>query len=466
MTRTIEPASILLRNGALFSADDTELQSGMSLRIHNGRIQAVTPDRLMQPAPHERVIDLQGAAVLPGLIDAHVHLAFVPGAPFRGDSVDQLRALRREHLKAYIACGITTIMDAGICDQYGTEITEWLNDGEVGPRYRFLVPMLTPRGYISDIFTEHDVGNAEQIERNFKRIMDSGAFGVKTTIEYGALPLAHKFPVYTDEVRQLIVEGAAKRGLPIFVHALTMQAHRESLSLNPYALMHPPHDEPSADHMALLAQKGIFITPTLSIVDVFNGYKRAGYFDPRLLNLVVPEVERTTFQDPNLENVFLGHMKKQIMPRWVPSALLKRLVAQRSRQIEGMSRALHAFKRAGGRIAMGSDAGLSPFLPFAFHGLMSLKEIELMVTAAGFTPHEALTAATRHAAQMVQCDHEVGTIEAGKIADLVILGSNPLRDIRAINDIRWVVKNGIIRTPEDWMQADCIPQIEERARAT
>ena len=101
-------------------------------------------------------------------------------------------------------------------------------------------------------------------------------------------------------------------------------------------------------------------------------------------------------------------------------------------------------------IVAGSDSGNWPIVPYQFHGPTSVREIELL-GAAGFTPAEALAAATRVPATMLGLEPEIGTIQVGKHADMIIMRGDPLQDLRALRTLEWVVKDGVARTPAQWM---------------
>lgn len=89
-------------------------------------------------------------------------------------------------------------------------------------------------------------------------------------------------------------------------------------------------------------------------------------------------------------------------------------------------------------------------MPNLFHGPTAIREMELMVEA-GMTPEEVLRSSTVTPARMMGIEHLVGTLEVGKRADLIVVRGNPLEDIAALREIEWVMRNGEIRTPREWM---------------
>ena len=133
-------ADLLIRNARLIDGTGAPPRTGVAILVRDSRIAAIAPDLA---APDSPLLDAGGATVLPGLIDAHVHLGVVPGSGQRHDPPEVERALRRWHLRAYLACGITTVLDTSVAAATALEIQGWLRSGELGPRYLTLGPGLT-----------------------------------------------------------------------------------------------------------------------------------------------------------------------------------------------------------------------------------------------------------------------------------------------------------------------------------
>ena len=127
-----KPASLLIRNARLIDGNGAPPRAPCSIRIRAGRIAEIAREL---PAGVDSVLDVAGATVMPGLIDPHVHLQAVPGATFRRDNEDRLWEARLHHLRAYLACGVTTVLDAAIAAPVLREIRRHLDSGGVGPRY-------------------------------------------------------------------------------------------------------------------------------------------------------------------------------------------------------------------------------------------------------------------------------------------------------------------------------------------
>jgi imidazolonepropionase-like amidohydrolase len=119
------------------------------------------------------------------------------------------------------------------------------------------------------------------------------------------------------------------------------------------------------------------------------------------------------------------------------------------------ARCLRAVKRladAGVPIVAGTDSGGAPVFPNSFHGPTTLAELEI-VADLGFTPSEVIQTATRLPAEMLGIADRVGTVEVGKVADLIVLAEDPLADIGAFRTLQWTIAGGHARRPQAWMDA-------------
>ncbi len=110
-----------------------------------------------------------------------------------------------------------------------------------------------------------------------------------------------------------------------------------------------------------------------------------------------------------------------------------------------------SFELAGIPVVMGSDAGAWPLVPSCFHGYSTIREMELLAKA-GLDPRTIIEASTRRTAEMLGLQDEIGAVEVGRRADMVVLDGDPLADISAFRSIRWTIKNGEARTPSEWME--------------
>src|SRR5690606_18534932 len=304
-------AELVIRNARLFDATGAAARDGVTITVRDGVIVAIGDP--VAVGDDATVIDASGMTVLPGLIDAHVHLAAAPGGAIRGDSPAELNALNQQHLRAYLANGVTTILDPGSPLAPVEAAQRWLAAGNPGPRYLTTGPMLrVPGSYGAE---EHgELRTPADVEAALDRLQAIGGVGVKLTTEHGFLPFG-SLPQYPPEIRDAIVAGAKRRGLPLYVHAMSDPDAQAALDLGAHAIMHAPMggawvgaflgtDDLSDAYVARLKESGAYQLSTLSVMDTWPGhYDRARLDDP-LVQLTVPTAELTTARDADAERLF------------------------------------------------------------------------------------------------------------------------------------------------------------------
>ena len=177
--------------------------------------------------------------------------------------------------------------------------------------------------------------------------------------------------------------------------------------------------------------------------------------DDSITQIAVPPAQLATARDP----ARAGSTRRAGSPRQplAPAAARRAAAAynftplRHRGAVASARRGLAAEHRAGIPIVVGSDSGNGPIMPYLFPGITTLREIELL-GGAGLSPAEAIEAATLTPARMLGLASEIGTIESGKRADLMIVRGDPLKDLRALRSVLWTVKDGVAHTPAEWMQ--------------
>jgi imidazolonepropionase-like amidohydrolase len=267
------------------------------------------------------------------------------------------------------------------------------------------------------------------------------------------------WPVHAPPVRAAIVAEAERRGLPVFVHANKEQDKRLALEMRPRALVHTGfYDEvPSAQFARDLAASGAFLMTTFSVVDAALTQFHPERLDDALVRRLVPAVELATARDPGSVRAMVDAQLSAAvpwLPRWLHPAVARFALGERAqlRRLRSAQRATRILADAGVPIVLGTDGGNWPVDPFLFHGVSTSREAALLADA-GFSPTDVLTAATRTPARMLGLAGEIGTIEVGKNADFVLLRKDPLRTARALRTVRWVVRQGVAKTPRAWLDS-------------
>lgn len=454
-TKPATPAAgLVLVDARLWDGTGAAVSEGAWLWVRDGSVAAVGDAGTPLPAGVQ-TLDLHGRTVLPGLIDAHVHLEAVPGAGLRQDPPDTLAAHRRAALPAYLACGVTTVLDTGISLDTLAQVRGWLDEGTPGPRLLTLGPVLGPKGgYVSAFLPQHPgADTADEIAAHLDRLVAADAVGLKLTIEPGYL---HQiYPLHTPAQRREIAAAAAVHGLPIYVHAQRAEAWRQGLDISPHAFVHLPRDLDDS-LPAEAAAAGVYAVTTLQLYGTPLRVRAGALDDDPLLTLVTPadllEHARTklTWRRYKRANADIAFPKMPGLLRSLGVAVYPMHGFFR-RELARNQENLRQLQAAGVPLVLGSDAGAYDTIPYYFHGASSLTELELLVEA-GLTPTDALLAATGTAARMLDLEGQIGSLVPGGAADLVIVDGDPLTDLRVLRDAWGVMRDGELRRPAEWME--------------
>jgi imidazolonepropionase-like amidohydrolase len=254
--------------------------------------------------------------------------------------------------------------------------------------------------------------------------------GIKVHRDDLAWASKRTFALMPMDVLQAIVDEAHRLGLRVYVHAPQLARAKEALRAGADGLMHGIIDEPiDQDFIALMKQNGAVYVPTLGM---FEDVADVGAFAKRQ----APFWDQLGLQPPGVYQVFTSPQGIKLFESLLNNAPFTK------EHLPILRTNMQQAQAAGIPIVMGSDTGFFGVLL----GVASPMELELMVEA-GLTPNAALRAATINAARMIGKEKELGSVEAGKMADLLILDANPLDDIRAIRRIHRVVKGGVVHDP-------------------
>jgi imidazolonepropionase-like amidohydrolase len=394
LPRAESKGQLLLRNARIITMrGDLVLERGDVL-VSNGRIAAVGRAGQVGAAAGSTSIDLSGKTIVPGFIDLHAHY-ILGGSQWQGD----LHPEQNPHLLANLAYGVTTWRDPSIGSQTLFSLAEMVEAGTtIGPR-------IHGTGDIFIYFDQlccglpKDLDDARRIVRNQKAL---GATSIKE----------HTVP-RRDQV-QWIIQASREEGVQI-VEDPARGPRRELRPMMDGAtsLEHAYSALPmKKDVIELLARTGVFYVPTL-VVSPFEPYfiTTMNPHDDAKLRRFVPHAR--------LDAEIRDH-NRWFMPHEVPT---------------WYAEPVRDLVRAGGKVGMGSHGQLQ--------GLGAHWEIWAMASA-GLTPLEAIRTATATAAETMGMQDDLGSIEPGKLADLIVLDRNPLLDIKNTNSIRYVMKAGVL----------------------
>ena len=350
-------------------------------------------------------VDARGATVVPGLIDAHVHLSMTPGGAFMTDA--DARALWPRHLAAYVACGVVAVLDTGITPEDAAVVSQLAAAGPA-PSIRYLGPLVSPEGgYVSAVLPQFPgTGSVEALQVQLDAFAPLDPIGVKVTFEDG-MP-ADIWPMHRPDV----LAALRDQPLPLMAHAMDRHEYEMALDAGVSAFVHPPY---AVDDALLARLDGIPVVTTISPLDSLLSAVEPERLDDLLVQLVVPEVELINGSTPATIRASFNGVAEVMLPR-MPGFLRKLGVRlnTRARPLERrtavLKRSVLALHNGGIELVAGSDSGNWPLFLYAFHGPTSIRELELL-QAAGIPPADVLQIGTLNGARLLGLEAELGTVE-------------------------------------------------------
>jgi imidazolonepropionase-like amidohydrolase len=415
--------------------------------VRGGRIDCAGTRAACPVPPGVAVTDLAGAFLAPGLVDAHVHFAQTGWADGRPDAFDvrarhpyedvqkDLRARPERFFRSYVCSGVTSVFDVGGF-AWSLDLPARAENDTLAPRVRAAGPLLSTIDFWLNLPGERQfifLKDAEAAKTGVSYLASRGAQAVK--VWYVVTP---DRPVEASEAAVLAAGAEAKkRGLPLIVHATGLAEAKVALRAGASLLVHGVSDKPVDDEfLGLLKKSGAIYNPTLVVIDGYVALAKAAAAGTAL-----------PFDDPNgcVDPATRARLAAtpEIDAASVASKVRDREVRTAERNAVGL-RNLKRVRDAGIPIAMGTDAGN----PGTLHGPSVYAEMEAM-QAAGMTPMEVLVAATKGGSRALSREKEIGTVEKGKRADLVVFAKDPAADIANARSVRGVVRGGVYRTSEE-----------------
>ena len=408
--------------------------------VQGQNITAIGPSPVI-PA-NARVIDLTGKTLLPGLIDAHIHIGGSGGGS--ADPREFTPTAVENSLLSYLKFGVTSIYDMAAHPSLNT-MKSALDTGElVGPRlygngFGITAPGSHPIRLITELglldylgpfyFQVDSVAEAREAVAKISAEQVDGLKIFHSRVEAGTTRFDADMDKLRPDILHTLIEEAHAHKLKVYAHTSFPSEAREFVEAGGDVVVHSIHmAETGARYVfELMAERDVAYIPTLAVFE--GGYTaKPGSFASPHLHDKVWDVLLASITTPG--SVVLAS-------RNVPG-----LLNDRERSLEISMANLGRALRAGVMIALGSDAGNAGML----HGATVLRELQLM-NEAGMTPMQVLVAATRNGAEVIGREEELGTLEAGKLADIIIVNGDPLQDLSALGNIELVVKNGKIINP-------------------
>ena len=398
--RKVTEGRVVIHAGGLFDGMSDRIRRNVDIVIEGNRIVALEGHN--ESRHQGRVVDASDGVVSPGLIEMHTH-----GGLSSGEQLGRL----------WLSYGITTIRTPS-SDPYemveGREST--ISGRRIGPR------IFGTGGSVdgSRIYYagSSSLGAAAQVELELDRA---------AALKYDLIKTYVRLP---DPTQKRIIEDAHAMGIPVTSHELYPGVaygadgveHVRGTSRRGYSTKVTALNRSYDDVVTLLATSGMTITPT---VGISGGFALVAQADPSI------------FDDARVR-AFFPEASGRVRSRG-DTDTMRRLVSD-------MAGTARRVVEAGGTVIMGTD---SPIIP---QGLSLHAEMEALVEYGGMTPVDVMRATTSVPARVMGYEDEFGTVAAGRLADLVVFGANPLEDIRATRDVRLVVKDGVVYEPEELLR--------------
>ena len=417
----VDTSVIALTHVQVLDGTGAPPRSDQTILIRNGRIAEVGPAGSMKVPAGVRTMDLNGHTVIPGLVGMHNHLFYTAAGG---------RAAQMSYTgpRLYLAAGVTTIRTAGGRSPYAEiNLRHNINRGRVpGPRIHLTAPYITgdSGGGSMDVVTSPDEA------RRF--------------VAYWASEGATWIKAYTDIRRaelKAAIEEAHKRGIKVTGHLCSV-SFREAVTLGIDNLEHGiltasdfdsskqpdvcpvtvgqslPEEEAAREVIQAMVKRGVSMTSTLAVYEPFVA--RRPTKDPRVLNAMAPEVRQSYLNIRNeIDSAGTGSISGE--------------------SFSGAMAFERTFVELGGLLASGVDpTGLGG----ALAGYGDQRNYELFIEA-GFTPEQAIRIMTLNGAKILGVQQRLGSVERGKLADLVVLKGNLAREPAVIRNTTLVFKDGV-----------------------
>jgi imidazolonepropionase-like amidohydrolase len=401
----------LIHNGTLIDGTGKPPVSDAAILIRDDVIEYVGPeDSLKLSGVKIRKVDADGGFLLPGFIDSHLHL-MANGFHMEDTMYNPLSLFFYkgvENMRRTVNAGVTTVRDGGLAD-YGVKMA--VEKGLItGPRMQISVTPLSITGGHFDFwlksgfdmkisypgFPDSICDGIEDVRRKVREIMRAGAEVIKVMATGGVISAndSPEHPQFSKEEFKVIIDEARTRGLKTMAHAHGAEGIKNAVEAGIDSVEHGTYLDREAIDMIL--EREVYLVPTL-ITQQFNKIAAESGSIPEYG--VDDAIRIADIHKKNMEKAY----------------------------------------KAGVTLLMGTDCGVIE------HGV-NLQELGFLCEI-GMTPMEAIMSATKVAAECLGWQDKIGTLEAGKLADIVISKTDPLSDINSLgnpDNIRMVLKEGKI----------------------
>jgi imidazolonepropionase-like amidohydrolase len=398
------PSRILIRAGHVLDVRSGNETADQTIIVTGGAISGIAATNTTPKNPQDREIDLRSMTVLPGLIDVHTHMTMDTNFdPYHelSTSVAKSALIGAHNAKVTLEAGFTSVRNVGAAGFADVDLRDAINaDLIAGPHMQVSGPALGITGGHCDEnllpFEYHAQGDGvadgvEAVQHKVREVIKYGADLIKICATGGVLskgddPQASQ---YTLEELKAIVADAHRLGRRVAAHAHGAQGILWATQAGVDSIEHGSYM--NDEDIAAMKAHGTYFVPTAYLIDWIkvNGHLPPFYYQKMM---DVSAVEKAT-----AKKAIAAHVK----------------------------------------VALGTDAAVYP------HGL-NAHELEVYVEQFGMSPLAALQAGTLNAADLMGWSDKVGSLEAGKWADIIAVKGDPLRDIKLLQHVSFVMKSGVV----------------------
>lgn len=398
----------LINAGHVLDVKTGKLADAQTIVVVGDAIQSIAPTASVAGQPGDTIVDLSRMTVLPGLIDVHTHLTMnTDFDPYREltttDAKEAINGVVNAHVT--LMAGFTSVRNVGAGDYTDVDLRDAINAGQIpGPHMLVSGPALGITGGHCDNnllpISYHSVGDGvadgiAAVQHKVRENIKYGADLIKICATGGVLskgddPQASQ---YTLEEMKAIVADAHRLGRKVAAHAHGSQGILWASEAGVDSIEHGSYINDEA--IAEMKKNGTYLVPTLYLEDWML---EKGSLPPFYHQKMV-----------DVSAVAKGNIKRAM--------------------------------QAGVKIALGTDAAVYP------HGL-NAHELDVYVNQLGMAPLTALQTATINAADLMGLTAKTGTLEPGKWADIIAVEKNPIDDVRVLQDVKFVMKGGVVYKDE------------------
>ena len=445
---TSQSETTVLKGATLFDGNGNTVNNAVVI-INNGVLEAVGDQSTPIPVNAE-IVDVKGKYIMPGLVDAHVHFfqtGFFDSRPDALDIRDSIsyfdvyayqEANPERYYDAYLRSGITAVYDVGGFT-WSIGFQKSAESNLFAPHVAAAGPLITPVPP-QNLTTFNTPGDNVLIylssEENGRDIVRQnsalGATGIKIwSMKPDDEAFMERMAAVADEVKL--------HDNKLIIHATTLVQAKSALRFGTKLLVHSVTDTLIDDEFIRLAKENdVIYTPTAIVGKGYYNAYRATTGIPLDINDPNHVVDEMTLDLLNRAANFRGFLglDKEAINTWL--ANFRQTLDEEERVAFHNMRALY---EAGIRLAVGTDCGN----PGTLHGISIYDELEAM-QRAGISPIDLITMATRNGAMAMERSKDFGTLENGKMADLIVLEKDPSADIANVRSITHVMRGGLLRT--------------------